>query len=110
MQDNLDQGIFYEYTNTTVTYEYRLGRGGTYETYHFTASYDTTAPGIFIFRYYAVGQDQGSGSANIGIQGLAADGTTPIAVQYSLNQAGAVVVGSTLTCNTAVTPATCVRS
>jgi hypothetical protein len=107
MADNLDQGIFYETTATTVTYEYRLGRGGTYETYHFTVSYDSTNPGVFVYRYYEVGQDQGSGSANIGIQG-SNDGSTQIAVNFSNQQYGAVVANSTLTCNTATIPATCV--
>jgi len=107
MADNLDQGIFYETSSTTVTYEYRLGRGGTYESYHFTVSYDNTNPGVLVYRYYEVGQDQGSASANIGIQG-ATDGSTQIAVNFSNQRAGAVVVNSTLTCDTATTPATCV--
>jgi hypothetical protein len=105
--NNLDEGIFYETTATTVTYEYRLGRGGTYETYHFTVSYDTTNPGVLVYRYYAVGQDQGSATTNIGIQG-STDGSTQLAVNFSNQQVGAVVVNSTLTCDTATTPATCV--
>ncbi|THX21883.1 hypothetical protein D6D12_09669, partial [Aureobasidium pullulans] len=108
--DNLDMGIFFQTTATTVTYEYRLARGGTYENYHFTLSYDSTKPGVFVYRYYEIGGDQGSGSANIGIQGLAADGRTATAVNFALNKLGAVVVGSTLTCDTSVTPANCVRS
>ncbi|THW37138.1 hypothetical protein D6D21_08400 [Aureobasidium pullulans] len=108
--DNLDMGIFFQTTATTVTYEYRLARGGTYENYHFTLSYDSTKPGVFVYRYYEIGGDQGSGSANIGIQGLAADGKTATAVNFALNKLGAVVVGSTLTCDTSVTPANCVRS
>jgi hypothetical protein len=106
--DNLDEGIFYEITSTTVTYEYRLGRGGTYELYHWTISYDTTVPGILTYRYYDVGQDQGSASANIGIQG-SYDGSTQVAVNFSNQQYGAVVTNSTLVCNTASTPAMCIR-
>jgi hypothetical protein len=105
--DDLDEGIFYETTSTTVTYEYRLGRGGTYETYHFTVSYDTTNPGVLTYRYYDVGQETGSSSANIGIQG-SYDGTTQVAVNFSNQQIGAVVPNSTLVCNTASTPATCI--
>ncbi|KAI5248420.1 hypothetical protein E4T42_05659 [Aureobasidium subglaciale] len=107
--ENNDAGIFYQTTSTSVIYEYRLARAGTYETYHFTVSYDSTQPGIFVYRYYDIGGDQGSGSAAIGIQG-STDGTTRIAVNYAFNRSGAVTVGSTLTCNTAVTPATCVLS
>ncbi|KAK6005862.1 hypothetical protein QM012_007504 [Aureobasidium pullulans] len=106
---DLDQGIFYDYTATAVTYEYRLTRAGTTETYHFTVSYDSTNPGVFIYRYYDVGQDQGSASAAIGIQG-SYDGSTQVAVQYSNQRLGAVVANSTLTCDTATTPATCVFS
>ncbi|KAI5198570.1 hypothetical protein E4T39_06658 [Aureobasidium subglaciale] len=107
--ENNDAGIFYQTTSTSVTYEYRLARAGTYETYHFTVSYDSTKPGIFVYRYYDIGGEQGSSSAAIGIQG-STDGTTRIAVNYAINRSGAVTVGSTLTCNTAVTPATCVLS
>ncbi|KAI5235488.1 hypothetical protein E4T43_09234 [Aureobasidium subglaciale] len=107
--ENNDAGIFYQTTSTSVIYEYRLARAGTYETYHFTLSYDSTQPGIFVYRYYDIGGDQGSSSAAIGIQG-STDGTTRIAVNYAINRSGAVTVGSTLTCNTAVTPATCVLS
>ncbi|KAH0141571.1 hypothetical protein KCU67_g14432, partial [Aureobasidium melanogenum] len=106
---DLDQGIFYSYTATAVTYEYRLIRAGTTETYHFTVSYDSTNPGVFVYRYYDVGQDQGSASAAIGIQG-SYDGSTQVAVQYSNQRLGAVVPNSTLTCDTATTPATCVLS
>ncbi|KAI5277000.1 hypothetical protein E4T47_00019 [Aureobasidium subglaciale] len=107
--ENNDAGIFYQTTSTSVIYEYRLARAGTYETYHFTLSYDSTQPGIFVYCYYDIGGDQGSSSAAIGIQG-STDGTTRIAVNYAINRSGAVTVGSTLTCNTAVTPATCVLS
>ncbi|KAG9656030.1 hypothetical protein KCU64_g6147, partial [Aureobasidium melanogenum] len=106
---DLDQGIFYNYTATAVTYEYRLIRAGTTETYHFTVSYDSTNPGVFVYRYYDIGQDQGSASAAIGIQG-SYDGSTQVAVQYSNQRLGAVVANSTLTCDTATTPATCVLS
>ncbi|KAG9858513.1 carbohydrate-binding module family 43 protein, partial [Aureobasidium melanogenum] len=106
---DLDQGIFYSYTATAVTYEYRLIRAGTTETYHFTVSYDSTNPGVFVYRYYDIGQDQGSASAAIGIQG-SYDGSTQVAVQYSNQRLGAVVANSTLTCDTATTPATCVLS
>ncbi|KAG9963800.1 hypothetical protein KCU61_g3343, partial [Aureobasidium melanogenum] len=106
---DLDQGIFYNYTATAVTYEYRLIRAGTTETYHFTVGYDSTNPGVFVYRYYDVGQDQGSASAAIGIQG-SYDGSTQVAVQYSNQRLGAVVPNSTLTCDTATTPATCVLS
>ncbi|KAH0346587.1 hypothetical protein KCU81_g3870, partial [Aureobasidium melanogenum] len=106
---DLEQGIFYTYTSTAVTYEYRLIRAGTTETYHFTVSYDSTNPGVFVYRYYDIGQAQGSASAAIGIQG-STDGSTQVAVQFSNQRLGAVVANSTLTCDTATTPATCVLS
>lgn len=107
-ENNLDQGIFYQITGTSVTYEYRMGRSGTAEIYHFTVTYDSAVPGAFVYKYFEVGGSQGAADADIGIQGLAADGTQT-GVQYAHHQQDAVVVGSTLTCTTLDTAA-CVLS
>lgn len=66
-------GIFYEISDTAVTYEYYLNRGGnngvvdTSEVFHFTVAYDSTQPGIFTYTYYEMG-DNGQYAA-VGMQG-----------------------------------------
>lgn len=70
-----------------VTFEWITGLFGVPgQFYHFTATFEEAAPGIFNFQYYST-SDQGN-SATIGAQNLLADGG-PF-VQYSFNTANAV--------------------
>lgn len=67
------QGIFYQLNaaNTSVTYEYYLGRAlKTENRYHFTVEYDSAVPGVFVFSYYETGgaTDHGNTCA-VGTQG-----------------------------------------
>ncbi|KAK4988622.1 hypothetical protein LTR50_003805 [Elasticomyces elasticus] len=104
----LGQGIFYQLdaANTSITYEFYLGRAGLpNDLYHFLLHYSTAAPGVFTYAYYAVGN--GGATASVGIQGVAAQGGAQVAVQYSFQRAS-LTPGLVLTCDT--NAGTCVSS
>ena len=64
------QGIFYAFGSTNVTFEYYLGRNGTDQIYHFLVDYDNNSPGVFVFTYVSTGGMSDAGVyAGVGTQG-----------------------------------------
>lgn len=67
---NTNQGIWYQIdsTSTTVTIEYILGRAtSSTDLYQFQVVYSTLTPGVWVFKYYVVGNY--GASASVGVQG-----------------------------------------
>jgi hypothetical protein len=64
-------GIWYQTSNTDVTFEYDLDRPGEPgNNFHFTVAYTFATPGVAVYRYYAVGNAADNGaSAAVGMQG-----------------------------------------
>lgn len=65
----LTQGIFYQTTATSVTYEYYVGRPENAAAItHFTVAYSDLSPGIFTYTYYQTSGNNGA-YATVGMQG-----------------------------------------
>lgn len=65
------QGIWYQANSTGVTIEYYTSRyQAASEIYHFTVSYVTTKPGVYVYTYYSTGGAADDGlHAAVGAQG-----------------------------------------
>lgn len=62
-----EYGIYYQLSDTGVTYEYYLTRTGQRVVYHFTVEYTYASPGLAVFTYYEM-EDPGT-YATVGAQG-----------------------------------------
>lgn len=62
-----DYGIYYQLSDTGVTYEYYLTRLGQLVVFHFTVEYTYSNPGVAVFTYYEM--DDPGDSSTVGSQG-----------------------------------------
>ncbi|KAF2166277.1 carbohydrate-binding module family 18 protein [Zasmidium cellare ATCC 36951] len=93
------QGMWYQFNNGGVEYEWYVARAGVEETiYHFTAGYNYSRPGVFEFRYYLTGGEEEGSFASVGMQGLDSTGLAT-GFQYSWKTA-MITPGLVLTCDT----------
>ncbi|KAF2723443.1 hypothetical protein K431DRAFT_301696 [Polychaeton citri CBS 116435] len=102
--EGTEQGIFYQFNaaNTSITYEYYIGHAGypTADPVHFTVTYDSFMPGVFVYHYYGTGNGQTADGvlASVGTQGVDAAGAQQGA-QFSFESA-IITPGLIVTCDT----------
>ncbi|KAI9692790.1 MAG: hypothetical protein M1820_009338 [Bogoriella megaspora] len=65
---NTNQGVYYAYNESSVTYEFILSQAGVPgDVYQFQVYYSTDKPGVVVLRYFGVGELGGKGV--VGVQG-----------------------------------------